>query len=182
MGRSNAGAGFCEEIRAQVCAEGFDRELGAFVQSYGSTALDASALLIPLVGFLPPEDPRVVSTVDAIGKRLRKGRLIRRYDTERTEDGLTGGEGAFLACSFWYADNLLMLGRRDEAEELFDYLLSLQNDVGLLSEEYDPHAQRMLGNFPQAFSHVALINTAHNLTQWRKPSQQRSCAAPQGGG
>jgi GH15 family glucan-1,4-alpha-glucosidase len=170
----------CAEIRAQVCAEGFNRSIGAFVQSYGSTALDASALLIPLVGFIPPDDPRVASTVEAIGKRLRTGRLIRRYDTGRTKDGLTGSEGAFLACSFWYADNLIMLGRRDEAEELFEYLLTLRNDLGLLSEEYDPSAGRMLGNFPQAFSHVALINTAHNLSHWRKPSQQRSCAAGAG--
>jgi GH15 family glucan-1,4-alpha-glucosidase len=166
----------CEQIRQQVCAEGYDRSIGAFVQSYGSTALDASALLIPLVGFLPPDDPRVASTVEAIGKRLRSGRLIRRYDTDRTDDGLAGGEGAFLACSFWYADNLIMLGRLDEAQELFEYLLTLRNDVGLLAEEYDPKAGRMLGNFPQAFSHVALINTANNLSHWRKPAKQRSCA------
>jgi GH15 family glucan-1,4-alpha-glucosidase len=168
--------GICEQIRQQVCAEGYDRGIGAFVQSYGSTALDASALLIPLVGFLPADDPRIESTVEAIGKRLRRGRLIRRYDTERTDDGLPGSEGAFLACSFWYADNLIMLGRREEAQELFDYLLTLRNDVGLLAEEYDPIAGRMLGNFPQAFSHVALINTAHNLSHWRKPAKQRSCA------
>ncbi len=164
----------CQEIRRQVCAEGFDPGIGAFVQSYGSTALDASALLIPLVGFLPADDPRVRSTVTAIGERLRDGRLIRRYDTAMSKDGLQGGEGAFLACSFWYADNLVMLGRREEAEDLFEYLLTLQNDVGLLAEEYDPVAGRMLGNFPQAFSHVALINTANNLTHPMKPAEQRS--------
>ncbi len=162
------------QIHRQVCEEGFDGKAGAFTQSYGSSALDASALLIPLVGFLPASDPRVHSTVEAIGKKLRVDGLIRRYDTEKTEDGVEGGEGAFLACSFWYADNLLMIGRRDEARDLFEHLLTLCNDVGLLSEEYDPVAGRMLGNFPQAFSHVALINTAHNLTHSAKPARQRS--------
>ncbi len=161
------------EIRKQVCEEGFDTKIGAFTQSYGSSALDASALLIPLVGFLPSCDPRVRSTAEAIGKTLRVDGLIRRYDTSRTDDGLKGSEGAFLACSFWYADNLIKLGRRDEAVELFEHLLTLRNDLGLLSEEYDPVAGRMLGNFPQAFSHVALINTAHNLAEWTKPATQR---------
>ena len=164
-----------DEIHNQVCEQGFDANAGAFTQSFGSTALDASALLIPLVGFLPADDPRVRSTVDAIGRTLRVDGLIRRYDTGRTKDGIKGGEGAFLACSFWYADNLLMLGRRDEAVELFEHLLTLRNDVGLLSEEYDPQADRMLGNFPQAFSHVALINTANNISQWAKPAEQRGC-------
>ena len=162
-----------DEIHNQVCEQGFDAKAGAFTQSYGSTALDASALLIPLVGFLPASDPRVKSTVQAIGDRLRDGPLVRRYDTDKTKDGLKGPEGAFLACSFWYADNLVMLGRRDEAVELFEFLLTLCNDVGLLSEEYDPVAGRMLGNFPQAFSHVALINTAHNLSHAAKPATQR---------
>ena len=163
-----------KRIHAQVCDEGFNSKIGAFVQSYGSTQLDASALLIALVGFLPPSDPRIRSTVEAIGRRLKKDRLVLRYHTARTHDGLKGREGAFLACSFWYADNLVLLGRRDEARELFKHLLSLRNDVGLLSEEYDPVAGRMLGNFPQAFSHVALINTAHNLAQAEKPAEQRS--------
>jgi GH15 family glucan-1,4-alpha-glucosidase len=163
-----------KRIHAQVCDQGFNAKIGAFVQSYGSTQLDASALLIALVGFLPPSDPRIRSTVKAIGRRLRKGGLVLRYLTTRTEDGLKGREGAFLACSFWYADNLVLLGRRDEARELFDHLLSLRNDVGLLAEEYDAASNRMLGNFPQAFSHVALINTAHNLVQAGKPAEQRS--------
>ena len=162
-----------DEIHKQVCEEGFDAKNGAFTQSYGSTALDASALLIPLVGFLPASDPRVQSTVKAIGERLRDGPLVRRYDTNRTKDGVTGSEGAFLACSFWYADNLVILGQRDEAVELFEFLLTICNDVGLLSEEYDPVAGRMLGNFPQAFSHVALINTAHNLSHAAKPATER---------
>ncbi len=173
-----------DQIHRQVCEEGFDKKAGTFTQSYGSSALDASALLIPLVGFLPASDPRVHSTIEAIGRKLRVDGLIRRYDTEKTEDGVKGSEGAFLACSFWYADNLLMIGRRDEARELFEYLLTLCNDVGLLSEEYDPVAGRMLGNFPQAFSHVALINTAHNLSHSAKPATQRSAkgsAAPRPG-
>jgi GH15 family glucan-1,4-alpha-glucosidase len=152
-----------DRIHAQVCEHGFNSKLGAFVQSYGSSELDASALLLPLVGFLPPCDPRIISTVDAIGSRLKSGRLIRRYDTHSGADGVQGSEGVFLACSFWYADNLALLGRHDEAVELFEHLLSLRNDVGLLSEEYDPAAGRMLGNFPQAFSHVALANTARLL-------------------
>ncbi len=162
------------EIHEQVCRQGFDAKTGAFTQSYGSNALDATTLLIPLVGFLPASNPRIRSTVEAIGGTLRVGRLIQRYDTHKTEDGFMDGEGAFLACSFWYADTLIMLGRRDEAQELFEYLLTLCNDVGLLSEEYDPTARRLVGNFPQAFSHVALINTAHNLSEWPKPVEQRS--------
>ncbi|ADP70479.1 glycoside hydrolase 15-related protein [Rhodomicrobium vannielii ATCC 17100] len=165
-----------DEIHAQVCAEGYDGTVGAFVQSYGSTALDASALLIPIVGFLPPCDPRVQSTVRAIGDHLRSGRLIRRYDTKRTDDGLDGGEGAFLACSFWYADNFVLQGRLAEAEDYFDYLVTLGNDVGLFAEEYDEARGRMLGNFPQAFSHVALVNTACNLAAARKPFEERAGA------
>lgn len=163
-----------DEIHAQVCARGFDPSQRSFVQSYGSSELDASLLLIALVGFLPPDDPRIKSTVDAIERRLMVDGLIRRYDTRRTDDGQTGDEGAFLACSFWFADNLVLLGRRDEAKRLFERLLGLCNDVGLLAEEYDPVAGRMLGNFPQAFSHVALINTAHNLSASQKPAEQRS--------
>jgi GH15 family glucan-1,4-alpha-glucosidase len=155
--------GIRQEIHEDVCKHGFNNEWGAFVQSYGSDELDASALLIALVEFLPASDPRIRSTVEAIGKHLSEGRLIRRYKPEAGTDGIKGNEGCFLACSFWYADNLILLGRKAEARDLFEYLLGLCNDVGLLSEEYDPEAGRMLGNFPQAFSHVALVNTAHNL-------------------
>ena len=163
-----------DAIHQQVCEHGYSAKVGSFVQSYGSDDLDASALLIPLVGFLPSTDPRIRGTVEAIGRHLQVDGLIRRYDTRTRADGLSGDEGAFLACSFWYADNLVMLGRRDEAKELFERLVQLCNDVGLLSEEYDPIAGRMLGNFPQAFSHVALINTAHNLSNADKPAEQRS--------
>jgi GH15 family glucan-1,4-alpha-glucosidase len=165
-------------IHRDVCERGYDSALGSFVQSYGSRELDASALLIPLVGFLPPHDPRVASTVAAINRQLRVDGLIRRYHTERTQDGLPPGEGAFIACTFWYVDNLVLLDRRDEATEIFQHLLSLRNDVGLLSEEYDPVGRRQLGNFPQAFSHVALVDSACNLTQFTaaKPARQRSDA------
>jgi GH15 family glucan-1,4-alpha-glucosidase len=162
------------QVHREVCEQAYDASLGAFVQSYGSSALDASALLIPLVGFLAPGDPRIASTVAAIERHLMVDGLVRRYDTARGADGLKGGEGAFLACSFWLADNLVMLGRREEARELFTRLLALRNDVGLLAEEYDPAAGRMLGNFPQAFSHVALINTALNLSKPQTPAEQRS--------
>jgi GH15 family glucan-1,4-alpha-glucosidase len=163
-----------DQIHAQVCEEAYNRKIGSFVQSYGSSELDASALLIPLVGFLPPTDPRIQSTVVAIRNHLMIDGLVRRYLPRPEIDGLKGGEGAFLACSFWLADNLVLLNRRQEAQELFQHLLTLSNDVGLLSEEYDPVACRMLGNFPQAFAHVALINTAHNLYKLRKPAEQRS--------
>jgi GH15 family glucan-1,4-alpha-glucosidase len=154
-----------DAIHAQVCEQGFDRELGSFVQSYGSKTLDASLLRIPVVGFLPPQDERVRGTVAAIERELMVDGLVLRYRTEDTKDGLPVGEGAFLPCSFWYADNLLLLGRVEEAKALFDRLIGLCNDVGLLAEEYDPRARRMLGNFPQAFSHVALVNTALRLAQ-----------------
>ena len=161
-------------IHDEVCANGFNSEIGAFVQSYGSKQLDASVLLIPLVGFLPPSDPRVRSTVQEVERRLMVDGFVMRYDTNVTKDGFRGNEGAFLACSFWLADNLILLGRHEEARRLFERLLSLRNDVGLLSEEYDPHAKRLVGNFPQAFSHITLINTAHNLTQPEKSAEQRS--------
>jgi GH15 family glucan-1,4-alpha-glucosidase len=154
-----------EKIHAEVCEKGFDPQLGAFVQAYGSKQLDASALLIPVVGFLPPDDPRVRSTVEQIEKRLVVDGLVLRYDSEKTDDGLPGGEGAFLACSFWLADNYALMGRLEDARRLFLHLLGLCNDVGLLSEEYDPRARRFLGNFPQAFSHVALVNTAFGLVR-----------------
>ena len=163
-----------DEIHASVCANGFNTERGSFIQSYDSTALDASALLIPLVGFLPADDQRITGTIAAIERELIFDGLVHRYDTRVSRDGLPSGEGAFLACSFWYADNLILAGRIKEATTLFEHLLMLCNDVGLLSEEYDPSGRRMLGNFPQAFSHVALINTAHNLVKHDKPAEQRS--------
>jgi GH15 family glucan-1,4-alpha-glucosidase len=166
-----------QQIHDDVCGKGFDPARGAFVQSYGSKELDASLLLLPLVGFLPPEDPRVRGTVEAIERELMVDGLVRRYHTERGVDGLPPGEGSFLACSFWLADNLVLLGRHDDARALFERLLDLRNDVGLLAEEYDPRLKRQLGNFPQAFSHVALVNTAHNLTRAEGPAQQRAAAA-----
>lgn len=152
-----------DEIRAEILEKGFDAERGAFVQAYGSKTLDAAALLIPILGFLPPDDPRVLSTTRAIERELSVDGLLMRYDTSRTEDGLPPGEGAFLACSFWLADNLALQGRREEAKTLFERLLALRNDVGLLSEQYHPGRRTLVGNFPQAFSHFALIDTAFNL-------------------
>jgi GH15 family glucan-1,4-alpha-glucosidase len=151
------------EIRDEILRRGFDAERGAFVQAYGSRVLDSAVLLVPLVGFLPPDDPRVVSTTAAIERELSNDGLLLRYDTSQAEDGLPSGEGAFFACSFWLSDNMLLQGRMDEAEALFKRLLSLRNDVGLLSEQYDVERQTMAGNFPQAFSHFAMINTALNL-------------------
>jgi len=154
-----------DRIHEDVCGKAFDRDLGSFVQAYGSKALDASLLLLPLVGFLPPSDPRIVGTVRTIEERLMADGFVCRYDTGAGADGLPPGEGAFLACSFWLADNFILQGRIAEARELFERLLALRNDVGLLAEEYDPRLGRQLGNFPQAFSHVALVNTAFNLTR-----------------
>ncbi len=161
-------------IHADVCDKGYSAKRGAFVQHYGSNKLDASLLLLPLVGFLPPEDPRVRGTVDAIERELMVDGLVVRYLTTRQVDGLPKGEGVFLPCSFWLADNLALLGRNAEAEALFERLLALRNDVGLLSEEYDPRGGRQLGNFPQALSHVALINTARNLSRHGGPGEHRS--------
>ena len=163
-----------DDIHQDVCERGFDLGLGSFVQAYGSKSLDASLLLLPLVGFLPPTDPRIVGTVKAIEQRLFVDGFVMRYDTGEVVDGLPPGEGAFLACSFWLADNFVLQGRVDETRELFERLLSLRNDVGLLAEEYDPHLSRQVGNFPQAFSHVALVNTAYNLTRAQGPAQQRA--------
>ncbi|MBU3887875.1 glycoside hydrolase family 15 protein [Methylosinus sp. KRF6] len=162
------------EIHEEVCRRGFDGEVGAFVQSYGSKRLDASLLLAPLVGFLPAADPRMRSTVAAIERRLLRDGLVMRYDSGDGDDGLAEGEGAFLACSFWLVDNLALLGRTEDARSLFERLLALRNDVGLLSEEVDAGSKRMLGNFPQALSHIALINSAHNLGMAEKPAHQRS--------
>jgi GH15 family glucan-1,4-alpha-glucosidase len=161
-----------DEIHADVCRNGFDPELGSFVQAYGSKRLDSSLLLLPMVGFLPPSDPRIVGTVCAIEHRLMVEGLVLRYDTGETEDGLPPGEGAFLACSFWFVDNLVLQGRLHEAHAMFERLLALRNDVGLLAEEYDPRSQCQMGNFPQAFSHVALVNTAYNLARCRAPAEQ----------
>jgi GH15 family glucan-1,4-alpha-glucosidase len=161
-------------IHADVCRKGFDPQQGSFVQSYDSKELDASLLLLPVVGFLPPKDPRVIGTVEAIERRLMAGGFVQRYDTSRSDDGLPPGEGVFLACSFWLVDAYVMLGRLDDARVLFKRLAALCNDVGLLSEEYDPHSKQLLGNFPQAFSHVALVNSAFNLTRAAKPAEQRA--------
>ena len=150
-------------IHQEVCEHGYDAKQNAFVQSFGDATLDASLLLVPMVGFLPPDDPRVRGTVAAVERKLVRDGLVMRYDTGRAVDGLPPGEGAFLACSFWLVDNYVLLGRYDEAGALFERLLALRNDVGLLAEEYDPHSRRQLGNFPQAFSHLALINAAHSL-------------------
>jgi GH15 family glucan-1,4-alpha-glucosidase len=168
-----------QAIHDDVCARGYDAARGCFVQAYGSSLLDASTLMIPLVGFLPPDDPRVRGTVECIERGLVVDGLVLRYDSAVTQDGLPAGEGAFLACSFWLADCYLMLGRRDDAVALFERLRALANDVGLLAEEYDAGQKRMTGNFPQAFSHVALLSTAFNLARAdrsdaRKPAVQRS--------
>jgi GH15 family glucan-1,4-alpha-glucosidase len=161
------------EIHDDVCARGFDPELKAFVQAYGTKQLDASLLMIPLVGFLPADDPRVRGTVEAIRRHLTHDGFVRRYQTDSGIDGFSPGEGIFLMCTFWLADNLMLSGHRAEAEELFARLLTLRNDVGLLSEQYDPVARRFLGNFPQAFSHVALVNTACNLSRATGPAKHR---------
>ncbi len=163
-----------DEIHADVCAKGFDEELGSFVQAYGSKALDASLLHILLTGFLPPDDPRVLGTVRAIEERLLHGGFLLRYRTNEVDDGLKGHEGAFLVCSFWLADVYVMLGRFEDARVLFERLRSIKNDLGLLAEEYDPVAGHMLGNFPQAFSHVGLIITALNLSRAKGPVGERA--------
>ena len=161
------------EIHDTVCREGFDTELGSFVQYFGAKDLDASLLMIPLVGFLPADDARVQGTVRAIENGLMTDGFVARYSTHPKVDGLPAGEGAFLACSFWLADNYVLAGRRTEARALFDRLVGLCNDVGLLSEEYDPVAGRLVGNFPQAYSHVSLVNTAFNLAKTEGPAQHR---------
>jgi GH15 family glucan-1,4-alpha-glucosidase len=162
-----------ETIHAQVCRSGFDTERGTFVQAYGSKQLDASLLLLPLVGFLPATDSRVQRTVEAIERELIVDGFVSRYTSATGVDGLPPGEGAFLACSFWLADNLVLLGRQADARRLFERLLAVRNDVGLLAEEYDPRTKRLMGNFPQAFSHVALVNTAYNLTGSGGPAEHR---------
>ncbi len=162
-------------LHREICERGFNKDVGAFTQYYGGESLDASLLMIPLVGFLPPEDERVIGTVKAIEEQLLRDGFVYRYLTEGETcvDGLPPGEGAFLPCSFWLADNYVLLGRREEAEEVFERLVSIANPLGLLAEEYSPGAKRLVGNFPQAFSHVGLINTAHNLAEINPPAQSR---------
>ncbi|HET6654865.1 MAG TPA: glycoside hydrolase family 15 protein [Gammaproteobacteria bacterium] len=152
-----------DTIHGEVCEKGFNKKRNTFVQYYGGEGLDAALLMMALVGFLPPEDPRIRGTVEAIQKDLMQDGFVLRYTQKEGGDGVSGSESPFIVCSFWLADNLAMMGRQQEARELFERLLAIRNDVGLLSEEYDPKTQRLLGNFPQAFSHVGLINTAHNL-------------------
>jgi GH15 family glucan-1,4-alpha-glucosidase len=165
-----------DRMHARICELGFDSERNAFTQSFGSNELDASLLLMPLVGFLPADDPRVRGTVAAIERELMIDGLVSRYRTRAEIDGLPPGEGVFLPCSFWLANNYRLQHRDAEARALFERLLSLRNDVGLLAEEYDPQARRQLGNFPQAFSHLALIGTALSLHDVG-PAQQRGQGA-----
>jgi GH15 family glucan-1,4-alpha-glucosidase len=153
-----------DAIHAEVCEKGFDENINSFVQSYASAELDASLLLIPQVGFLPADDSRVLGTIAAVERRLLVDGLVLRYSTSSNVDALPAGEGAFLPCSFWLADAYALTGRRAEAETLFERLLALGNDLGLFAEEYDPRARRMLGNFPQALTHMALVNTARLLS------------------
>jgi GH15 family glucan-1,4-alpha-glucosidase len=163
-----------DAVHREVCEKGFDPEKNSFVQYYGSQTPDASLLMIPLVGFLPADDPRMAGTVACVERELLREGFVHRYWTQECIDGLPPGEGVFLPCTFWLADNYVMLGRHNEAEQVFKRLLALCNDVGLLSEEYDPQAQRLVGNFPQAFTHVGLINTAMNLRrQTDSPAEHR---------
>lgn len=163
-----------DTIHADICDNGFDPNRNSFTQHYGGKALDASLLLIPQVGFLPADDPRVVGTITAIEQELVCNGFVLRYSTDQVDDGIGGEEGAFLACSFWLADAYVMLGRIDDASKLFESLLAVRNDLGLLAEEYDPIRKRLVGNFPQGFSHIGLINTAFNLIDVSGPAQQRS--------
>jgi GH15 family glucan-1,4-alpha-glucosidase len=179
-----------DQIHAEVCAEGYDAARGTFTQYYGSTELDAAVLMIPEVGFLPPDDPRVVSTVRTIQRELVSDGLVLRY-TQAADpavggldgvDGLSGAEGAFLACSFWLVNALHLIGEYDEAVTLFERLLTLRNDLGLLSEEYDPRYRRLVGNMPQAFSHMPLIQSALNLENHEGHHCRRSGSRQQAAG
>ncbi len=162
------------QIHDEVCALGYDPKRETFTQSYGSAELDAATLLLPLVGFLPPDDPRIVGTVRAIERELLVDGFVRRYTQPSAQtDGLPPGEGAFYACGFWLADNYVLQNRHADARALFERLIGTANDVGLLSEEYDQRAKRLVGNFPQAFSHVGMVNTAYNLAGDSKPADQR---------
>lgn len=162
-----------DELHAEICDRGFNSHRNSFVQFYGAEEVDASLLMMTEVGFLPADDPRMTGTVAAIERDLLRDGLVDRYRTETGVDGLPKGEGAFLLCTFWLADNYALIGRRNDAEQIFENLLAIRNDVGLLAEEYDPTARRQLGNFPQAFSHLGLINTARNLTQRDQPATVR---------
>lgn len=168
-----------DTIHAQICERAYDSERNCFVQAYGSDQLDASLLLLPELGFLPPGDPRVQGTIAAIERELMVNGFVRRYNTAQTDDGLPAGEGVFLACSFWLADAYALCGRYVDAEAMYSRLTGLANDVGLLSEEYDTASRRMLGNFPQGFSHLALIATAFNLSHAVRPAEQRAAAGMQ---
>jgi GH15 family glucan-1,4-alpha-glucosidase len=163
-----------DTIHADICTHGYDAARNTFIQYYGGESLDAALLLIPQLGFLPVDDPRVAGTIAAIERELLRDGFVRRYAVEEVDDGVGGEEGAFLACSFWLADAYVMLGRTEDAMRIFDRLLTLRNDLGLLSEEYDPRQRRLLGNFPQAFSHISLINTACNLADTHGPARQRA--------
>jgi GH15 family glucan-1,4-alpha-glucosidase len=162
-----------DRIHAEVCQRGFDAKRHTFVQEYGGKALDASLLMMPLVGFLPADDQRVRGTVAAIERELTVDGLVLRYTGNQTVDGLPPGEGVFLPCSFWLVDNLAMTGREAVARRLFERLLGLCNDLGLLAEEYDVERHRLVGNFPQAFTHVALVNSARNLSRGGGPGEHR---------
>nr|WP_232532937.1 MULTISPECIES: glycoside hydrolase family 15 protein [Ramlibacter] len=163
-----------DEIHAWICRHCLDPQAGCFVQFAGGRDLDAALLMLPIVGFLPPQDPRMLATVAAIERDLVRDGLVCRYITHPAVDGLPPGEGVFVACSFWLVDNLVLQGRLQEARSLYERLLGLCNDVGLLSEEYDPVARRMLGNFPQAFSHIGIVNSALNLQRAEGPARQRA--------
>ena len=162
-----------DTICRQILDKAYDRERNTFVQYYGGRDLDASLLLIPQLGFLPPEDPRVRGTIEAIERELVCDGFVNRYPTRPGIDGLPSGEGVFLACSFWLANSLSLIGRRNDAVKLFERLLAVRNDLGLLSEEYDPRSGRLLGNFPQAFSHIEIINTAAHLSEIESASAVR---------
>jgi GH15 family glucan-1,4-alpha-glucosidase len=162
-------------IHSEVCAKGYDAERNTFLQSYDARGVDASLLQIPIVGFLPPDDPRVSGTIDAVIAELSTDSgLVRRYRTDSEVDGLPGDEGAFLACSFWLVEALRLIGRRGEATDRFEDLLSLRNDLGLLAEEYDPRINRMVGNFPQALSHIPLVTAALLLSDAPQPPTGRA--------
>ncbi len=163
-----------KEIHDDVCTRGFDKKLNSFVQYYGSNQLDASLLMLLQVGFLPPHDSRIIGTIEAIQKYLSRDGFIMRYIPRPELDSLPSGEGVFLPCTFWLVDNLLLQGRRKEAEDLFHRLLEIKNDLGLYSEEYDPERKCLAGNFPQAFTHVALVNSAWNLSKEKCPVQDRA--------